>query len=364
MIASRSSGGGFDIALRLKEVADVDRKSLEAGFWDDAKAAQSVMKVRTRALEVIEPFQAAERDMAEIGDFLELLKSESDPDLAAELRSKLDAMEKTLGALEFRRMLSGEADPNNAILSINAGSGGTEAQDWAEMLYRMYLRYCERRGWKVELVEETPGEEAGIKSATVNVIGEYAYGYLKAEAGVHRLVRISPFDANKRRHTSFAAVNVFPELDDSIEIEIQDKDLRVDTFRAGGAGGQHQNKTDSAVRYTHIPTGTSVVCRSERSQIQNRAVGLKILKAKLYDLEMQKRNAERDKAAAQKKENAWGSQIRSYVLQPYRMVKDLRTGVTAGNPQAVLDGDLDEFITAFLLGIRREGAGQDVGDEE
>lgn len=364
MIASRSSGGGFDIALRLKEVADVDRKSLEAGFWDDAKAAQSVMKVRTRALEVIEPFQAAERDMAEIGDFLELLKSESDPDLAAELRSKLDAMEKTLGALEFRRMLSGEADPNNAILSINAGSGGTEAQDWAEMLYRMYLRYCERRGWKVELVEETPGEEAGIKSATVNVIGEYAYGYLKAEAGVHRLVRISPFDANKRRHTSFAAVNVIPELDDSIEIEIQDKDLRVDTFRAGGAGGQHQNKTDSAVRYTHIPTGTSVVCRSERSQIQNRAVGLKILKAKLYDLEMQKRNAERDKAAAQKKENAWGSQIRSYVLQPYRMVKDLRTGVTAGNPQAVLDGDLDEFITAFLLGIRREGAGQDVGDEE
>ncbi len=322
------------------------------------------MKVRTRNLEVIEPFQAAEKDHAEIGDYIDLLKAEADDGLATELKGKIDQLEATVGKLEFKRMLSGEADPNNAIMSINAGSGGTEAQDWADMLYRMYLRFAERRGWKVELVEETPGEEAGIKSAALNIIGEYAYGYLKAENGVHRLVRISPYDANKRRHTSFAAVSVIPELDESIEIEIQDKDLRVDTFRSGGAGGQHVNKTDSAVRYTHIPTGITVVCRTERSQIQNRAVGLKILKAKLYDLEMQKRNAERDKAESSKKENAWGSQIRSYVLQPYRMVKDLRTGVTSGNPQAVLDGDLDEFITAYLMGVRREGAGQDVGDEE
>lgn len=322
------------------------------------------MKVRTRNLEVIEPFQAAEKDLAEVDSYVELLETDLDPDLANELQGKVERLEKSIADLEFKRMLSGDADPNNAIMSINAGSGGTEAQDWAQMLYRMYLRYAERKGWKVELVEETEGEEAGIKSATINIIGEYAYGYLKAENGVHRLVRISPFDANKRRHTSFAAVNVIPELDESIEIEIQDKDLRVDTFRSGGAGGQHVNKTDSAVRYTHIPTGITVVCRSERSQIQNRAVGLKILKAKLYDLEMQKRNAERDKVQSSKKENAWGSQIRSYVLQPYRMVKDLRTGVTVGDVQSVLDGDIEEFITAYLLGVRREGAGQDVGEEE
>jgi len=242
-----------------------------------------------------------------------------------------------------------EIEKNNAYISIHPGAGGTESQDWAEMLLRMYIRFCEREGWEVKILEIMSGEEAGIKSSTVLVEGSYAYGFLKGEAGVHRLVRISPFDANKRRHTSFAAVDVYPEVDENIEIEIKDSDLRIDTFRSSGHGGQHINVTDSAVRIVHIPTGIVVSCQNERSQIKNRATALKILKARLYDLELKKREEEKRKKDAEKKEIAWGSQIRSYVLHPYKLVKDLRTGYETSNAEGVLDGDLMPFIESYLL---------------
>jgi peptide chain release factor 2 len=251
--------------------------------------------------------------------------------------------------MEFARMLSGDHDVNNAIVSINAGAGGTEAQDWAEMLLRMYLRWCERKGFKAEITDYQPGDEAGAKGVTFTVTGDYAYGYLKAEKGIHRLVRISPFDSNARRHTSFCSVFVFPELDDDVDVEILDKDLKVDTYRASGAGGQHINKTDSAIRITHLPTGVVVSCQNERSQHKNRATAMKQLKARLYELEMEKKESEAEALGGEKKEIAWGSQIRSYVLHPYRMVKDHRTGYEVGNADGVLDGDLDDFIEAYLL---------------
>ncbi|CAI8857442.1 Peptide chain release factor 2 [Methylocaldum szegediense] len=259
----------------------------------------------------------------------------------------LERLEKQVAELEFRRMFSGEMDPNNAFLDIQAGSGGTEAQDWAEMLERMYLRWGERRGFKTELIEESPGEVAGIKSATIRFEGEYAYGWLRTETGVHRLVRKSPFDSGNRRHTSFASVFVSPEVDDSIDIEINPADLRIDVYRASGAGGQHVNRTESAVRITHIPSGIVVQCQTERSQHANRDRCMKQLRAKLYEMEMQKRNAEKQKLEESKSDIGWGSQIRSYVLDQSR-IKDLRTGVESGNPQAVLDGDLDMFIEASL----------------
>jgi peptide chain release factor 2 len=251
--------------------------------------------------------------------------------------------------MEFARMLSGEHDVSSAIVSINAGAGGTEAQDWAEILLRMYLRWCERKGFKAEITEYQPGDEAGAKGVTFTVTGDYAYGYLKAEKGIHRLVRISPFDSNARRHTSFCSVFVFPEIDDDVDIEILDKDLKVDTYRASGAGGQHVNKTDSAIRITHLPTGVVVSCQNERSQHKNRATAMKQLKARLYELEMEKKESEAEALGGEKKGIAWGSQIRSYVLHPYRMVKDHRTGYEVGNADGVLDGDLDGFIEAYLL---------------
>ena len=247
-------------------------------------------------------------------------------------------------------MLSGEHDPNNAIFSINAGAGGTESQDWAEMLFRMYLRYCERKGFRTEITDYQPGEEAGIKGVTFTVEGDYAYGYLRAEMGVHRLVRISPFDANARRHTSFCSVFVFPEISDEIEVDIDEKDLKVDTYRASGAGGQHVNKTESAIRITHVPSGIVVACQSERSQHKNRATAMKQLKARLYEMEQRKKEEEASAIAGEKKDISWGSQIRSYVLHPYRMVKDHRTGHEVGNADAVLDGDLEGFVEAYLLG--------------
>jgi peptide chain release factor 2 len=257
-------------------------------------------------------------------------------------------MEGEMHRLDLERLLGGEHDPGNAIVTIHPGAGGTEAQDWAEMLLRLYLRWCERRGYRIELVDHQPGEGAGIKSATFTVEGPYAYGYLKCEAGVHRLVRISPFDANARRHTSFASVFVFPEIDETVEVEINEADLRVDTYRSSGAGGQHVNKTDSAVRITHLPTGIVVACQNERSQHKNRATAMKVLRARLYELEMQKQRERMDELHKTKKEIAWGSQIRSYVLHPYRLVKDHRTGVEVGNADAVLDGDLDPFIEGYL----------------
>jgi len=280
---------------------------------------------------------------------VELGEAEEDEATLQEIKAVLPDLQQKVAKMEFARMLSGEHDANNAIVSINAGAGGTEAQDWAEMLLRMYLRYCERKGFRTEITDYQPGDEAGVKGATFNVEGEYAYGYLRAEMGIHRLVRISPFDANARRHTSFCSVFVFPELSDDIDIEINEKDLKVDTYRASGAGGQHVNKTDSAIRITHIPSGIVVACQNERSQHKNRAVALKQLKARLYEMEVSKKEEEASAIAGEKKEIGWGSQIRSYVLHPYRLVKDHRTGYEVGNTDAILDGELDDFIEAYLL---------------
>ncbi len=280
---------------------------------------------------------------------IELGEESDDEETLAEVRELLIGLEKRIGQMEFARMLSGEHDANSAIVSINAGAGGTEAQDWAEILLRMYLRWCERKGFKAEITEYQPGDEAGAKGVTFTVDGAYAYGYLKAEKGIHRLVRISPFDSNARRHTSFCSVFVFPELSDDVDVEILDKDLKVDTYRASGAGGQHVNKTDSAIRITHIPTGIVVSCQNERSQHKNRATAMKQLRARLYEMELEKKENAAEALAGEKKEIAWGSQIRSYVLHPYRMVKDHRTGYEVGNADAVLDGDLDGFIEAYLL---------------
>lgn len=292
---------------------------------------------------------AQEQLLHEVAASLELMKEGEDPELLQEATRHLDQVERALAAMEFERMLSGPHDHNNAILAINAGAGGTEACDWAEILLRMYRRWAEGRGMTTQVVDFTAGEGAGFRSVTMTVEGPNAYGYLRAEIGVHRLVRISPFDANKRRHTSFASVFVLPDVEEEIVIDVKEADLRIDTFRSGGAGGQKVNKTDSAVRLTHLPTGIVVACQNERSQHKNRAMAMKLLKAKLYEAEMEKKRKERDAVEAAKAEIAWGSQIRSYVLQPYQLAKDHRTNYEVGNVQAVLDGDLDELMRQYLL---------------
>ena len=297
--------------------------------------------------EVVDVLSDLDQHLRDASDLLDMAAEEEDADALASVESDLDKMEKQVGGLEFRRMFSGEMDPANAFLDVQAGSGGTEAQDWANMLLRMYLRWAERRGFNTELIEVSPGEVAGIKSATVRVEGEFAYGWLRTETGVHRLVRKSPFDSGNRRHTSFAAVFVSPEVDEDFDIEINPADLRIDVYRASGAGGQHVNRTESAVRITHAPSGIVVQCQSDRSQHKNKATAMKQLKAKLYELEIQKRNADQQALEDSKSDIGWGSQIRSYVLDQSR-IKDLRTGVETGNTQAVLDGDLDDFIEASL----------------
>jgi peptide chain release factor 2 len=334
----------------------------EPGFWNDQAKAQKVLPRRKRLeadLQLLKRLRSQEDDAKVLADWLE-----GGEDVAADFTAALDALEKTVEAAEFQKMLGGDHDRANAILTINAGAGGTDSQDWAEMLLRMYLRWCDRRGFKRDIADIQAGEEAGIKSATVIVQGEYAYGYLAAEAGVHRLVRISPFDANARRQTSFASVFAWPEIDETIEIDVQEKDLRIDTYRSSGAGGQHVNVTDSAVRITHLPTGIVVACQNERSQIRNREVGMKILKARLYELEMQKRREKLDAVEAAKKDIAFGSQIRSYVLHPYRMVKDHRTKHETGNPDRVLDGDIDDFVKATLVAKAKGTLGQPAAAEE
>jgi peptide chain release factor 2 len=322
-----------------------------AEFWKDPPAAQKVLQRRKRLeadLELLRTLKSQEDDARVLVEWLE-----SGEDVEKDLAAGLETLERTIEGAEFQKMLGGEHDRAPAILTINSGAGGTDSQDWAEMLLRMYLRWCDRHGRKRDVVDIQPGEEAGIKSATVIVQGEYAYGHLAAEAGVHRLVRISPFDSNARRQTSFASVFAWPEIDDTIQIDIQEKDLRVDTYRSSGAGGQHVNVTDSAVRITHLPTGIVVSCQNERSQIRNRDVAMKILKVRLYELEMQKRREKLDAVEAGKKDIAFGSQIRSYVLHPYRMVKDHRTKHETGDVDRVLDGDIDDFIKATLVARAR-----------
>jgi peptide chain release factor 2 len=327
----------------------LDAEVAKPDFWNNNERAQEVLKERTLLQKLVTDWSSADRGLEDVQVLIELGEESEDQETLAEVRGLLLDLEKRIGQMEFARMLSGEHDANSAIVSINAGAGGTEAQDWAEMLLRMYLRWCERKGFKAEITEYQPGDEAGAKGVTFTVDGAYAYGYLKAEKGIHRLVRISPFDSNARRHTSFCSVFVFPELSDDVDVEILDKDLKVDTYRASGAGGQHVNKTDSAIRITHIPSGIVVSCQNERSQHKNRATAMKQLKARLYERELEKKENAAEVLAGEKKEIAWGSQIRSYVLHPYRMVKDHRTGYEVGNADAVLDGDLDGFIEAYLL---------------
>ncbi len=349
-----SFGGLFDIDAKREDIQEKEAEIAAPGFWDDNDKAQQVLKERTRLEKTVELWDRINRQAEDIRVLIELGEEAGDEATLDEVRGLNDQLEKEVEGAEFQRMLSGPHDKSACFFSINAGAGGTEAQDWAEMLLRMYLRYCERKGWKTEITDYQPGDEAGVKSATFTVDGEYAYGYLKAEAGIHRLVRISPFDSNARRHTSFASVFAFPEIEDDIDIKIVESDLRIDTYRSSGAGGQHVNTTDSAVRITHIPTGLVAASQCERSQHMNKATAMRMLRAKLYEKELQEREAQAAELGGEKKEIGWGSQIRSYVLHPYKMVKDLRTGVETGNPDAVLDGELEEFIVAFLMGVRRD----------
>jgi peptide chain release factor 2 len=351
--ASTSCGGIFDWDRALLRLDELNAISEDPKLWDNAERAQAIMGERNRLAAAIDRQRALEQRLEDAVGLGELAEEESDEGTIAEVQGELEALKEQVDRLQLESMLSGEADANDAFLQVAAGAGGTESQDWAQMLLRMYLRWAEQHGYKVEWIEESEGEEAGIKSATVKIVGDKAYGWLKTEAGVHRLVRISPFDSNARRHTSFASVTVSPVIDDRIQIEILDKDLKIDTYRASGAGGQHVNRTDSAVRITHLPTGLIAACQNDRSQHRNRAQAMDMLRAKLYELEMQKRRAASDAAEALKLDTTFGSQIRNYVLHPYKMVKDLRTGTESGNPQAVLDGDLDRFLEAALA----QGAG-------
>ena len=316
------------------------------GFWDDQESAAKVSAQHSRVQRRLDMFRGLEGDVAELADLAEL--ADEDEELAAELATQLGAVEGRLAELEEARLFSGEYDSGDAVVTVHAGAGGTDSQDWAEILLRMYLRWAERRGFDVEMAEASPGEEAGLKSATFIARGENAYGLFAAERGVHRLVRISPFDSSGRRHTSFAQVDVGPLVEGNVEVDIDDSDLRIDTYRASGAGGQHVNKTDSAVRITHIPTNTVVQCQNERSQTQNKAVAMQLLKSKLIELEERKRSEELAKARGEVKDVAWGSQIRSYVLHPYTMVKDHRTEHEVGDVNRVLDGDIDGFVREYL----------------
>ncbi|QEO17000.1 peptide chain release factor 2 [Acetobacter vaccinii] len=329
-------------------LAELNNRAEDPDLWNDAEAAQKLMRERTLLADQIEGVLALEANVRDTCELIELAEAEGDAELVADGMATLRDMAAESKRRETESLLSGEADSNDCYLEVNAGAGGTEAQDWAEMLLRMYTRWAEAHNYKVTLMESSEGEQAGLKSATILVSGPNAYGWMKTEAGVHRLVRISPFDAAARRQTSFASIWVYPVIDDSIEIEINDADLKVDTFRASGAGGQHVNKTDSAIRITHVPTGIVVACQTDRSQHRNRATAMQMLRARLYEAELQKREAAAAEAEAAKTDIGWGHQIRSYVLAPYQMVKDLRTGVETGNPSAVLDGGLDAFMAAAL----------------
>ncbi|MXW18034.1 MAG: peptide chain release factor 2 [Gemmatimonadetes bacterium] len=345
---STNFGGIFDIAARSERLAVLDEEMAGQGFWDDPDGARQVIDEANRLKSWVEPWVALRAKGEELGELSELLQEEEDADLEEEWRQEILSLEEGLARLELRTMLQGEDDHREAMLTIHPGAGGLESQDWAEMLSRMYMRWAERRGFGLKVLDLQPAEEAGIKSATLEVTGRHAYGYLKAEKGVHRLVRISPFDSQSRRHTSFASVFVYPVLDDEIQIEIDESDLRVDTFRASGAGGQHVNKTDSAIRITHEPTGIVVSCQQERSQHKNRSTAMKMLRAALYQRAREEKEKEKQALESSKTEIAWGNQIRSYVFAPYTMVNDHRTELKKGDVNAVMDGALDPFIEAYL----------------
>jgi peptide chain release factor 2 len=343
----RSFGGIFDFEQKRERLEVVGRELENPNIWNDPQRAQDLGREKKQLDQVVETLTALDQGLDDSRELFDLARSEGDDATLTAIGADVAKLEETVADLEFRRMFGNPMDPNNCFVDIQAGSGGTEAQDWASMLLRMYLRYCERKGYRAEVLEESVGEVAGIKSASIKVEGDYAYGFLRTETGVHRLVRKSPFDSNARRHTSFASVFVYPEVDESIEVEINPADLRVDTYRASGAGGQHVNKTDSAVRITHLPTNIVVQSQTDRSQHRNRAEAMAMLKAKLYELEVRKRQAEQQKLEDAKTDIGWGHQIRSYVLDQSR-IKDLRTNYEVGNTQAILDGDLDDFIAASL----------------
>lgn len=344
----RASGGIFEVDQKKERLEAIKRELEDPAIWNQPEKTQALGKERAQLEATVEMMDELRKHLRDTEELYELAFTENDTDTLDSITKDAEKLTKQIEDLEFRRMFSKEMDANAAYMDIQSGSGGTEAQDWANMLLRMYLRWGERHGFKTELIEVSAGEVAGIKSATIKFDGPYAYGWLRTESGVHRLVRKSPFDSNNKRHTSFASVFISPELDDNIQIDINPADLRTDTYRASGAGGQHVNRTDSAVRITHVPTGVVVQCQSDRSQHKNRASCMKQLRAKLYELEIQKQRAKQDELESSKKEITWGSQIRSYVLDMSR-IKDLRTGVEIGNTQAVLDGDLDKFIEASLL---------------
>lgn len=346
--------GIFDIEGKRKRFSELERIISRPDFWDKPDEATPLLKERADIDEVLKGWEVIGKELEESDLLLEMAQEEDDEEALREVAQKARDLRKDLRQVELRRMLSDENDNKTAIVSINAGAGGTEAQDWAEMLLRMILRWCEKRNFSVSMVDLQEGEEAGIKSSTFTVAGPNAYGLLKSESGIHRLVRISPFDASGRRHTSFAAVFVYPEVDDKIEIDIKTSDLRVDTYRASGAGGQHVNKTSSAVRITHLPTGIVVACQNEKSQHRNRDIAMKILRARLYERERVAQQEKLQELHDNLDDIAWGNQIRSYVMQPYRLVKDHRTGVEKGNVEAVMDGDLDDFIEGYLMNLMNE----------
>jgi peptide chain release factor 2 len=347
---SSSSGGFFDVPAKRAELERIETQAAAPDFWSNQEKAQQLLQKRSRMERTIKRHEQFETEISDAGVLFEF--AEQDEASLNELRALLARLEHEVGQAETEMLLAGENDARNAICTIHPGAGGTESQDWAEMLLRMYLKWAEGRSFKTEIIDYQPGEEAGIKSVTFKVEGEYAYGLLSAEAGVHRLVRISPFDQNARRHTSFASLFVYPEIDEDIEVDINEKDLRVDTYRSAGAGGQHVNVTDSAVRITHLPTGIVVSCQNQRSQHQNRAVAMQVLRSRLYELELEKRKAETAELEANKQDISFGSQIRNYVLAPYRLVKDARTKLERGDVNAVLDGDIDDFIKEYLLSKR------------
>jgi peptide chain release factor 2 len=363
--ASSASGGIFDLEALTAQLAETDEEAQDPEIWADQNRAKTVMRRRAD----LQQQMATAETLSEAGDELEILAEmarDGDEGVDAELKTVLNRLIPELNRIELTAKMTGEHDTANAFIEIHPGAGGTESADWAQMLLRLYLRWCERQGFEVEIIDEQPAEEAGIKNAVLLVKGSYAYGNLKSENGVHRLVRISPFDQQSRRHTSFASVHVYPEIDDDIDFEIPEKDVRIDRYCSSGPGGQGVNTTYSAVRVVHEPTGVIVTCQNERSQIKNLASAMKVLKARLFELEIQKREEKLDKLKGPKKDNSWGSQIRSYVLQPYRMVKDLRTGHEVGNTDRVLDGDIDSFIEAFLH-WRAQGGGvvvEDDGDQK